>query len=179
MSRTTTFNGYRTRVGYGNATSFGTTPTSLAGATYLGELKSVTRSGQMVAKNSAKHLESPAGYDEKIPGFGEGGTYELTFNYTPFLERLLDSLAPDLSAQPTAGGATVNDPPRYGRFLFYLADRYGNFEYANVIADPPARTVDAEGVQTMTVTVTVAEGKPVRVAAAGAAANPGTYAAPT
>lgn len=178
MGRTSTFYGYKTRVGYGDATSFGTTPTSLAAATYLGELKSVNRTGQQVAKLSVKHLESPSGYDEKLPGFGEGGTYELVFNYNPFLERLLDSLAPVPGTQPTQGGAAVSDPPRYGRRLLYLADRFLNFEYANVIFDPPARSVDADGNQTLTVTATVAEGKPTRVAAAGDNANPGPYSAP-
>jgi hypothetical protein len=80
---------------------------------------------------------------------------------------------------PVAGGASVNDPPAYGRRLIYLSDRFLNFQYANVIWDPPSKSVGDDGQQTNKVTVTVAEGRPVYVAAAGAAANPGTYAAPT
>jgi hypothetical protein len=175
-SRTTTFHGYKTRVGYG---TFGATPTSLAAATYLGELKSVDRNGQQVAKLDVTHLESPAGYKEMIPGFGEGGTFDLNFNYHPLLERTLDSLSPDPGYQPVAGGGAVGDPSAYGRRLIYLSDRYLNFQYANAIWDPPSRSVGEDGVQTNKVTVTVAEGRPMYVAAAGAAANPGTYTAPT
>lgn len=173
--RTATFHGYKTRVGYG---TFGATPTSLAAVTYIGELKSVSRSGQSVAKNSAKHTESPDGYDEMIPGFGTGGAYEVTLNDNPFLERLLDSLAPSPDYQPVQGGAAVGDPPGYGRRLLYLADRFLNFNYANVIIDPPAFTQDEDGKRTLTFTATVAEGKPKYVAAAGANANPGPYTAP-
>jgi hypothetical protein len=176
MGRTTTFHGYKTRVGYGD---FSAIPTSLAGATYLGELKSVTRNGEAIAKLDATHLESPDGYKELIPGFGEGGTFELTFNYTPYLERLLDGLSPNPSLDPVAGGAAVSDPPAYGRRMIYLSDRYGNFNYARAIWDPPSRTVADDGTQTMTVSVTVAEGRVKYIAAAGAAANPGTYANPT
>lgn len=175
MGRTTTFHGYKTRVGYG---VFGATPTSLAAVTYIGELKNVNRNGQSVAKNSAKHTESPEGYDELIPGFGTGGTYQFVLNDNPVLERLLDTLAPDPGYQPVGGGAAVGDPPGYGRRLVYLADRFLNFNYANAIFDPPEFTQDEDGKRTLSVTVTVAEGKPKYVAAAGANANPGTYTAP-
>lgn len=175
MGRTTTFHGYKTRVGYG---SFGVVPTSLAAVNFLAELKSVNRNGQQVAKNDATHLESPAGYKEMIPGFGEGGTFELNFNYHPALERLLDLLSPDPGSVPVAGGASVNDPPGYGRRTIYLADRYLNFCYAYAIFDPPSRTVGDDGAQTLSVTVTVAEGRPIYIAAAGAAANPGSLTVP-
>lgn len=175
-TRTTTFHGYKTRVGYGDFTA---TPTSLAGATYLGELKSVNRNGQQVNKLDVKHLESPEGYGELLPGFGTGGTFELLFNYTPYLERLLDSLSPNPGSQPVADGGGINDPPYYGRRMIYLADRYLNFTWARCIFDPPSKTVDEDGKQTLNVTVTVAEGRPFYIAAAGAAANPGNYAAPT
>jgi hypothetical protein len=176
MAATTTFQGYKTRVGYG---TFGATPTSLAGVTYLGELTSVDRNGQQVAKLNVTHLESPNGYNEIIPGFGDGGTFDLSFNYAPTLERLLDTLSPDVGATPTAGGVAVTDPPAYGRRMIYLADRFLNFQYANAIFDPPSKSVGEDGKQTNKVTVTVAQGRPMYVAAAGAAANPGSYTAPT
>lgn len=176
MGATTTFHGYKTRVGYG---VFNATPTSLAGATYIGELKSVNRNGQQVAKLNVTHLESPNGYQELIPGFGEGGTYELSLNYHPLLERTLDALSPDVGATPVAGGVAVTDPPAYGRRLVYLADRYGNFNYANAIWDPPSYSVGEDGQQSNSVTITVAQGRVMYVAAAGAAANPGSYTAPT
>jgi hypothetical protein len=180
MSRTTTFHGYKTRVGFGAANAYETNPTSIAGVTYLGELRSVTRSGETIAKINATHLESPDGYQEMIPGFGEGGTFELNFNYNPALERLLNSLTPAPDYQPLAGAA-AGDIPRYGRRLFFMVDRFNNYTYARVIFDPPARTIGEDGQQTMTVTITVVEGRPIHVASATSAAfaNPGNYTAPT
>lgn len=175
MGRTTTFHGYKTRVGYG---LFGATPTSLAAVSFLVELKSVDRNGQQVAKLDATHLESPGGYKELIPGFGEGGTFELNFNYHPALERTLDSISPDPGATPIADGGTVLDPPGYGRRTIFLTDRFLNFCYANAIWDPPSRSVDEEGKQTLKVTVTVAEGYVEYVSAAGAAINPGNLTVP-
>jgi hypothetical protein len=180
MPRTTTFHGYKTRVGFGADNAYETNPTSIAGVTYLGELRSVNRSGETISKVNATHLESPNGYQEMIPGFGEGGTFELNFNYNPALERVLNGLTPQPDYAPT-GGAASGDIPRYGRRLLFLVDRFGNYTWARVIFDPPSRSVGEDGQQTMTVSITVAEGRPVHVASASGVpfSNPGNYTAPT
>lgn len=122
----------------------------------VAELISGTLTGAGHADIDVTHLDSPAGFKELLPGWGEGGEFQFKFNYTPELWNLLDTLTPAID---------TDTGPAYGRRRIDLADPAGNLLTARVKFSVPSKEGGEDGHDIINVTCKVMEGRPEYTAA--------------
>jgi len=129
--------------------------TIVSGCNPVPELVSASYTGGDFDKVDVTHLTSPGGAKEMIPGWGEGGQFELKFNYTGALFYLLSGLVPNLTLS-----TGINASPAFGRVRIEISDPGASLITARVMLSMPTREMGEDGHDTISVTASVMEGMP-------------------
>jgi len=129
--------------------------TIVSGCNPVPELVTASYTGGDFDKMDVTHLVSPGGAKEMLPGWGEGGQFELKFNYTPALWQVLNNLTPNVSLS-----SGINAAPAYGRLRIEISDPSTSTITARVMFSVPTREMGEDGHDTISVTASVMEGMP-------------------
>lgn len=136
------------------------TPPALDPFVALPQMRRCTWSGHQFTKIDVSHLFSPAKYKEFIPGFGEGGTIEMTFLYSGGVFANLRNLLPTIftdNDEDTIGDSHAH--PVHSRWRLRLYDPYGSYIECSGFFQGPGQETPEDGVLMTTVTFEIS-GKP-------------------